>query len=175
MAESFTNAFIRAAGSVVSHVADISSSTSTISGISTTGVTVGDLVDTPAFIGGTKVLSIGANSVVVDTTSTNQVLFNSQTVRFVGVSTVYTSTGVKSILVGGTVSNNTTNQVAATVQISSGSTTYNFLYKVPVPSGSSLILSDAGKIVLGSGDSILIASDLDNSLDVALSVLTGVS
>jgi len=175
MAESFTNAFVRAAGIVTTHVADIVASTNTIVGISTAGVSVGNLIDTPNFIGGTKVVSIGANTIVADSTSTNQILSYSQTVKFVGVSTVYTSTGVKSILVGGTLSNNTNNQVAATVQISSGSTSYNFLYKVPVPAGSSLILSDAGKIVLVNGDSVRVAADANNALDVSLSVLTGVA
>lgn len=175
MAESFTNALIRAAGITTSHTADISPASTTISGISTVGVAVGNLVDTPYFIGGTRVSSIGAGSVVVDRASTNSILASSQVVRFVGLTTAYTSSGVKSILVGGTISNNTNNQVAATIQVASGATSFNFLYKIPVPAGSSLIISDAGKIVLKSGDEVRIGCDTQNALDVSLSILTGVA
>lgn len=175
MAESFTNALVRAAGIVTSHVADISASSNTITGISTAGVAVGNLIDTPHFIGGTRVSSIGSNTIVADRSSTNGTLANSQVVRFVGLTTAYTSTAAKSILVGGTIANNTNNQVAATIQVSSGATSFNFLYKVPIPAGSSLIVSDAGKIVLKSGDEVRVGCDTPNALDVSLSILTGVS
>ena len=78
-------------------------------------------------------------------------------------------------MIGGTLSNNTTNQVAATVQISSGSTSYNLLYKVPDPAGSSVVISDAGKTLLLSADEIRVASSVASSLDVSLSILQGVS
>ena len=147
----------------------------TITGISTGAVSVGNLVDNANFIGGTKVTVIGASQVTVDTTSTNTASTSSQTVNFLGLTTAFASTGQKSILIGGTLSNNTTNQVAATVQISSGSTSYNLLYKVPVPAGSSVVISDAGKTLLLSADEIRVASSVASSLDVSLSILQGVS
>lgn len=176
MAETFTNAFKRAVGVVTTSSAGVIGITSTIiTGISTGAVSVGNLVDNGNFIGGTKVTVIGASQVTVDTTSTNTASTSSQTVNFLGLTTAFTSTGQKSILIGGTLANNTTNQVAATVQISSGSTSYNLLYKVPVPAGSSVVISDAGKTLLLSADEIRVASSVASSLDVSLSILQGVS
>lgn len=176
MAETFTNAFKRAVGVVTTSSAGAIGITSTIiTGISTGAVSVGNLVDNGNFIGGTKVTVIGASQVTVDTTSTNTASTSSQTVNFLGLTTAFASTGQKSILIGGTLANNTTNQVAATVQISSGSTSYNLLYKVPVPAGSSVVISDAGKTLLLSADEIRVASSVASSLDVSLSILQGVS
>ena len=176
MAETFTNAFKRAVGVVTTSSAGAIGITSTIiTGISTGAVCVGNLVDNGNFIGGTKVTVIGASEVTVDTTSTNTASATSQTVNFLGLTTAFTSTGQKSILIGGTLANNTTNQVAATVQVSSGSTSYNLLYKVPVPAGSSVVISDAGKTLLLSADEIRVASSVASSLDVSLSILQGVS
>lgn len=176
MAESFTNALKRAVGVVTtSSSGSIAANSTTITGISTVNVAVGYLIDNSNFIGGTKVSAIGVGQVTADTTSTNAAATSSQSVSFVGLTTAYTSTGVKSILIGGTLSNNTTNQVAATVQVASGSTSYNLLYKVPVPAGSSVVISDAGKTLLLSGDEIRVGSSVASSLDVSLSILTGVS
>jgi len=175
MAESFTNALVRAVGFVTSYTADIGANASVITGISTVGLSVGQLIDTASYLGGTKVITVGVGQVGLDRSSTNSTVANAQTVRFIGLTTAYSSNGVKCILVGGTISNNTNNQVAATIQVATASTSYNFLYKVPVPAGSSLIISDAGKIVLNSGDEVRVGCDTQNALDVSLSILTGVS
>lgn len=177
MAETFTNALKRAVGVVTtSSSGSIGVTTNLITGISTLSVTVGDLIDNANYVGGTKVLSIGAGQVVADRNSTNTSSTSSQTINFLGLTTTYTSpAATKSILIGGTLANNTGNQVAATVQVSSGSTSYNLLYKVPVPAGSSVVISDAGKTLLQANDSIQVASSVANSLDVSLSILQGVN
>ena len=176
MAESFTNALKKAVGVVTTSSSGSIGITSTIiTGISTAGVAVGYLVDNGNFIGGSKVSVIGAGQVTVDSTSTNTSSTSTQTVNFVGLTTVYTSTGLKSILIGGTLANNTSNQVSATVQVSSGSTSYNLLYKVPVPAGSSVVISDAGKTLLNASDEIRVGSSVANSLDVTLAILQGVA
>jgi len=176
MAEVFTNALKKAVGVVTTSSSGSIGITSTIiTGISTAGVLVGYLVDNGNFIGGSKVSAIGAGQVTVDSTSTNTSATSSQSVNFVGLTTIYASTGLKSILIGGTLANNTTNQVSATVQVSSGSTSYNLLYKVPVPAGSSVIISDAGKTLLNASDEIRVGSSVVNSLDVTLAILQGVA
>lgn len=176
MAEVFTNALKKAVGVVTTSSSGSIGITSTIiTGISTVGVSVGYLVDNGNFIGGSKVSVIGAGQVTVDSTSTNTTATSTQSVSFVGLTTAYASTGLKSILIGGTLANNTTNQVSATVQVSSGSTSYNLLYKVPVPAGSSVVISDAGKTLLNSSDEIRVGSSVANSLDVTLAILQGVA
>lgn len=176
MAEVFTNALKKAVGVVTTSSSGSIGITSTIiTGISTAGVAVGYLVDNGNFIGGSKVSAIGAGQVTVDSTSTNTSATSSQSVNFVGLTTVYTSTGLKSILIGGTLANNTSNQVSATVQVASGSTSYNLLYKVPVPAGSSVVISDAGKTLLNASDEVRVGSSVANSLDVTLAILQGVA
>jgi hypothetical protein len=176
MAEVFTNALKRSVGVVTtSSSGSIGANATTITGISTAAVAVGYLVDNGNFIGGSKVSVIGAGQVTVDSTSTNTSSTTTQSVSFVGLTTIYASTGQKSILIGGTLANNTTNQVSATVQVSSGSTSYNLLYKVPVPAGSSVVISDAGKTLLNASDEIRVGSSVANSLDVTLAILQGVA
>jgi hypothetical protein len=75
------------------------------------------------FIAGTKVSSIGAGQVIVDRDSTNTASASSQNVKFLGLTTAYTSsTSVKSILIGGTFANNTGNSVNLTVEVFDNST-----------------------------------------------------
>jgi hypothetical protein len=47
--------------------------------------------------------------------------------------------------------------------------------KIPVPAGSSFVISDTGKTVLEGGDEIRIYCDSANAIDASLSILTGVS
>ena len=49
------------------------------------------------------------------------------------------------------------------------------LADIPVPNGSSVVISDAGKTVLGAGDTVRVFSNTNNSLDVNFSFLTGVN
>lgn len=175
MAESFTNSLRKSVGSVVTNSsATIGISTTIITGVTTTGISVGNLIQNAYFVGGTRVSAVGSGQVTVDSTSTNTGIVTSQIVRTLGITTAYTAPE-KSILIGGTLANNTTGQVGAFVQVSSGSTSYNLLYNVPVPAGSSVVISDAGKTMLNAGDEIRVASDVANSLDVTLSILRGVS
>ena len=61
MAESFSNALARATGSVTTATGgSIAAGANTITGISTTGVVVADLVENQHYLAGTKVSSIGA-------------------------------------------------------------------------------------------------------------------
>ena len=112
MAEAFSNKLTRAAGIVTtSSSGSIGVTTTIITGISTVGVAVSDLVDNANFIAGTKVTGYGdaASQVVVDQTSTNTAAVSvTAVVSFLGMTTAYTSAAAtKSILIGGTFANNT--------------------------------------------------------------------
>jgi len=175
MAEIFTNSFTRAAGIVTSSSnASFAAAATTITGISTTNIQVGSLVDNVHFIGGTKVTAVGTGEVTVDIQSTNTSTVTGTIVSFLGVTTSYVATN-KSVLIGGTLSNLTQGQIEATIQVASGSTAYNLLYGVPVPAGSSLVVSDAGKTLLQPGDRINLAVNANNSADLSLSILDGVN
>jgi len=179
MAESFSNSFTRAAGIVTTSTnGSIGANATTITGISTVGVAVSALVDNGNFIAGTKVTAIGSDQVTVDRSSTNPSSTTSQTVKFLGPTTAYTSTdGVKSILIGGTFANNTNNQVTLTVETydNSAGVTVAIASKIPVPAGSSFVISDTGKTLLEGNDELRIYADTNNGIDANLSILTGVS
>ena len=179
MAEAFSNKLARAVGVVTtSSAGSIGVTTNLITGISTTNVTVGDIVDNTNYIAGTKVSSIGVNSTTCDRNSTNEAAATSQSVKYLGLTSCYTSAAsTKTILIGGTFANNTNNEVNVTVSVYDNSATSEVAIasKIPVPNGSSFVISDTGKTVLESLDAIRVYCDTANAIDVTLSILTGVS
>ena len=181
MAEAFSNSLSRATGIVTtSSSASIGIYANHISGVSTVGISTGDIVDNANYIAGTKVTGFGATAgtVTVDRVSTNSAAVSSASVSFLGVTSCYTSpAATKSILIGGTFANNTENSVNLSVEIldSSGPTTALLASKIPVPNGSSFVISDTGKTLLEAEDVVRVYCDANNAIDVNLSILTGVS
>ena len=179
MAESFSNSLTRAVGIVTSSSnASIGIGLTWMSGISTAHVAINDLVDNANFIAGTKVTLVGVSSVQLDRASTNTVAATASNVSFLGPTTSYTSaSATKSILIGGTFANNTANSVNLTVTVydNSATTESQLAAKIPVPTGSSFVISDAGKTVLEGDDEVRVYCDVENAIDVNLSILKGVS
>lgn len=178
MAESFVNALSKSAGIVTtSSNTSVGPNATVIAGVSTVNLGVGYLVDNQHFRGGTKIVSIDSTSqVTVDKASTNTSPVNNQPVSFLGPTATYTSPALtKSILIGGTFSNLTGNNVNITVEIVTGVTSTTIANDIPVPSGSSFVISDAGKTVLAGGDVVNIYCDTENAIDVTLGVLQGVN
>ena len=178
MAEAFSNKVARAVGVVTTSTgASIGISTNLITGISTVGVAVGDLIETGNYLGGTKVSTIGSGQLTADRDSTNSAAASSQTVKFLTPTTLYTSTGLKTILIGGTFANNTNGQVGLTVEVTdtSAGVSVAIASKIPVPAGSSFVISDTGKTLLESGDLIKVYCDTANAIDANISILTGVN
>tara|TARA_R100001530_G_scaffold85408_1_gene59544 strand:- start:33 stop:578 length:546 start_codon:yes stop_codon:yes gene_type:complete len=181
MAEAFSNSLTRAVG-IVSSVTGgaIGIGTNLITGITTVGIATGYIVDNTNYILGTRVTGYGKNTgeVVVDRDSTNTASASSQVLTFLGLTSAYTSAaGTKAILIGGTFANNTDSAVNLTVEVhdSSSNTVVGLAQKIPVPTGSSFVISDAGKSVLEATDSLRVYCDVANAIDVNLSILTGVS
>ena len=179
MAEAFINQVNRAVGIVTSSSnASIGVGLTWMSGISTAHVAINDLVDNANFIAGTKVTLVGVSSVQLDRASTNTVAATASNVSFLGPTTSYTSaSATKSILIGGTFANNTANSVNLTVTVydNSATTESQLAAKIPVPTGSSFVISDAGKTVLEGDDEVRVYCEVENAIDVNLSILKGVS
>ena len=146
-----------------------------------TGIAVSDLVVNSNFLAGTKVNLIDGTTIYTDRNSTNTASASSQTVKFLGPTTSYTSpAATKSILIGGTFANNTDDSVNLTVEVldnSVGAATgaVAIASKIPVPNGSSFVISDAGKTLLEAGDEVRVYCDTVNGVDVNLSILQGVN
>ena len=177
MAESFVNSLTRAAGIVTTATGgSIGVTTNTITGISTAGIGVSDLVDNTNYIAGTIVESLGVGTAYVSRDSTNTAAATNQSLTFLGVTTALTAAD-KSILIGGTFANNTNSSVNLTVETYDQSTAVGVAVasKIPVPAGSSFVITDAGKTLLETSDEIRVYADSANAIDVNLSILKGVS
>jgi len=183
MAEAFSNRVARAAGIMTSYSGStIGAGSTAITVTANTGIGVSFLVDNANFIAGTKVHSIDGTTIYVDKSSTNTASASSQVVKFLGPTTAYTSpSATKSIIIGGTFANNTQNSVNLTVEVydsSVGVTSTGSVAvasKIPVPSGSSFVISDTGKTLLETGDELKVYCDVSDAIDVSLSILTGVN
>lgn len=178
MAESFVNALAKSAGIVTTSTnCSVGITSTVIAGVSTVNLGVGYLINNPNFRGGTKVVSIDSTSqVTVDRNSTNTSAINNQSIKFMGPTAAYTSpTATKSILIGGTFANLTANSVNITVEIVTGVTSTTIANDIPVPTGSSFVISDAGKTIMAGGDVINLYCDTENAIDGTLGILQGVN
>jgi len=183
MAEVFSNSITRAVGIMTSWSGStIGAAGTSITVTANTGIGVSDLVDNSNFIAGTKVAQIDGTTIYTDFNSTNTASASSQVVKFLGPTTAYTSpAATKSILIGGTFANNTESSVNLTIEVydssvgvtSTGSAA--IASKIPVPTGSSFVISDAGKTLLEASDEVRVYCDTVNGVDVNLSILKGVS
>jgi hypothetical protein len=177
MAEAFINAQSRACGVVTTNSAGaIGVTTNIITGISTVGISSGYIVENSNYIYGTRVDRVDVSKVYVDRDSTNTAAVSSQSVKFLGLTSAYTAAS-KSILIGGTFANNTESSLNIWVEVhdSSSNTVTGIAQKIPVPTGSSFVISDAGKTVLETSDSLRVYCDTANGIDVTLGILKGVS
>ena len=177
MAESFVNAQSRAVGLVTTNSAGaIGVTTNIITGISTVGISSGYIVDNTNYILGTRVTRVDVSKVYVDRDSTNTSAASDQSVSFLGLTSTYTAAS-KSILIGGTFANNTDSGVNITFEVhySYSNTITAVAQNIPVPTGSSFVITDAGKTLLETSDSIRVYCDTANGIDATLSILKGVS
>ena len=187
MAESFTNKIVSAAGivSTTDAGAAIGAGASAITNIQTADLNVGDLVVNQNFRSGAKIHSItNSTSVLVDRSSTNTAATTNQTVKFLGVTTAYTSpAATKSILIGGTFANLTHNDINIYVEVVDqslatgpiGVSSAQLASDIPIPNGSSFVISEAGKTILEAFDQITVYCDTADAVDVNLAILSGVS
>ena len=178
MAESFVNSLSRAVGVVTTNSSGaVGVTTNIITGISTVGVSSGYLVENSNYIYGTRVDRVDVSKVYVDRDSTNTSAATNQSVKFLGLTSAYTAGSEKAILIGGTFANNTESAVNIWIEVhdSSSNTVTGIGQKIPVPTGSSFVISDAGKTLLEATDSVRVYCDTANGVDVNLSILKGVS
>ncbi len=186
MAESFSNSIKRAVGivSTTSAVAHFGAETNVVGGIGTATLSVGDMVVNQHFRAGAKItgFSTAAGYITVDRNSTNTTAVTGQIVNSLGVTTCFAASALsKSILIGGTFSNLTENSIQIYVEVSDNSaagtahSTSLLASDIPVPAGSSFVISEAGKTVIEQSDEVRVYCDTANAVDVNLAILSGVS
>ena len=179
MAEAFSNSITKTVGVVTTYTGStIGAASTSMTVTAATGIGVSDLVINQNYCGGTKVTQIEGTTIYTDIASTNESSASSQTVKFLGITTVYTSAAAtKSIVIGGTLTNNENGAIKVFVETrdASAGVDANLVYNAPVPEGSSMIISDAGKTVLEATDELRVYCDTKNGVDVNFSILSGVS
>ena len=101
--------------------------------------------------------------------------FKLKTKANVGVSTsnVYTvPSATTTVVIGVTLANTTGSSINVGVGITRASTDdVNLMKNVPIPQGSSFEFMAGNKVVLETTDTLTVESDVNNSLDVALTIM----
>jgi len=102
--------------------------------------------------------------------------FKNRTLRAVGTSPVDVGAVVggstETTLIGMTLANITSGVISVTATLNDGSNTTHIVKDAPVPTGGSLILLGGDqKVVLMTGDKVIITSNTASSVDVIMSFL----
>jgi len=102
--------------------------------------------------------------------------FKNRTLRAVGTSAVDVGAVVagstQTTLIGMTLANITSAVISVTATLNDGSNTTHIVKDAPIPTGGSLIiLGGDQKVVLMTGDKIIITSNTASSVDVIMSFL----
>ena len=102
--------------------------------------------------------------------------FKLKTKANVGVTTVgiYTATSpvTASVVIGVTMANTSGSSINVGVGVTRASTdNVNLIKNVPIPQGSSFEFMGGNKVVLETTDTFTAVSDVNNSLDVALTIM----
>lgn len=180
MAESFNYTTANRVGETVILMSDATigaGSTFATGTVVGTGSTV-DNLDSQYILGSSKFHSdAGGTQIYWESTSpsTNTATVTNQTIRANAGEVVHTAS-LKSLILAGTFANLTRNRVEVSVEIrQEGQSTCSLADRIPVPAGSSFVISDVGKITLLQGSEVVVYCNADNALDVTLSLLEGVN
>ena len=102
--------------------------------------------------------------------------FKNRTLRAVGTSPVdvgaVVASNTETTLIGMTLANITSAVISVTATLNDGTNTTHIVKDAPIPSGGSLILLGGDqKVVLMTGDKIIVTSNTASSCDVIMSFL----
>ena len=102
--------------------------------------------------------------------------FKNRTLRAVGTSPVdvgaVVAASTQTTLIGMTMANITTGVINVTATVNDGTNTTHIVKDAPIPTGGSLILLGGDqKVVLMTGDKVIVTSNTASSVDVIMSFL----
>jgi len=102
--------------------------------------------------------------------------FKNRTLRAVGTSPVdvgaVVASSTETTLIGMTMANITSGVINVTATLNDGSNTTHIVKDAPIPTGGSLILLGGDqKVVLMTGDKVIVTSNTASSVDVIMSFL----
>ena len=102
--------------------------------------------------------------------------FKNRTLRAVGTSPVdvgaVVASSTETTLIGMTLANITSGVISVTATLNDGTNTTHIVKDAPIPTGGSLILLGGDqKVVLMTGDKVIVTSNTASSVDVIMSFL----
>ena len=102
--------------------------------------------------------------------------FKNRTLRGVGATPIdvgaVVAASTQTTLIGMTLANVTSGVISVTATLNDGSTTTHIVKDAPIPTGGSLVLLGGDqKVVLMTGDKIIVTSNTASSVDVIMSFL----
>jgi len=102
--------------------------------------------------------------------------FKNRTLRGVGATPIdvgaVVAAATQTTLIGMTLANVTSGVISVTATLNDGSTTTHIVKDAPIPTGGSLVLLGGDqKVVLMTGDKIIVTSNTASSVDVIMSFL----
>jgi len=84
---------------------------------------------------------------------------------------VYTCpSSTTTVVIGLSVANLTTSQITTDVKLNAG-TTVHLVKNLPIPAASSFEFMAGNKVILEAGDSIIVQSDTENSVDIVMAIM----
>jgi hypothetical protein len=102
--------------------------------------------------------------------------FVNATYRNIGTTEVIVfNASQKSIVIGGNITNLIASTVPVSIKVRKGVTDTYFYKDKRVSGGDAFEMSKGNKLILDAGDKIIASAKVDNSIDIVLSILQGVT
>jgi hypothetical protein len=98
-------------------------------------------------------------------------VFNGSNITASTDMSLYTApSGTTTVVIGLVLANTTSSQITASIKLNAGSIVY-LAKDIPIPSGSSFEYMGGNKIVMETGNSLIVQASAANSLDTVASIM----
>ena len=100
----------------------------------------------------------------------NEVFNGSNTTASTDMNVYTVGSSTTTVVIGLVLANNTSSQITASIKLNAGSIVY-LAKDIPIPSGSSFEYMGGNKIVMETGNSLIVQASAANSLDTVASIM----
>ena len=103
-------------------------------------------------------------------TFNNEVFNGSNTTASTDMNVYTVGSSTTTVVIGLVLANTTSSQITASIKLNAGSIVYH-AKNIPIPSGSSFEYMGGNKIVMETGNSLIVQASAANSLDTVASIM----
>ena len=100
----------------------------------------------------------------------NEVFNGSNTTASTDMNVYTVGSSTTTVVIGLVLANTTSSQITASIKLNAGSIVY-LVKNIPIPSGSSFEYMGGNKIVMETGNSLIVQASAANSLDTVASIM----